>query len=432
MKSWRAATSERLPARTALTGVPELVSLFSSSQSKVKESARKVCGYLERLEARTRELFDAHSQAYNELRTQHQSADGQIVELEVQLGEVAMERDALRGAGDRLQEKLALLQTEKKEIEAASRVELEQPRDPLKEKEPSYSADMDRLTSVHLREMELKDAALREKEGALVQMHSQLATALESAVTLQEEVARLTHAIKVRELEVLESAHETDGAFHRLFPVTQVVADTAVEVRREERRAVGPEVDTTSDWSVEEIGVGLRARLHTLGEPVVQFQVAGSSMVAVVWSDGVEPASMSRLARWLAAGDERLDVWCASATSAGAYMALRLAKSWYRNLDLGKLVAQRDSSEAELQALEAAGVRRWHFRPYDPDGSSGKAAHSVHSVAASSGAAYAESGADGSGSPREGDGATASGAAGDGEATTSGAAAGATDEVAAP
>ncbi|MQJ21795.1 hypothetical protein EI020_24770, partial [Escherichia coli] len=33
-------------------------------------------------------------------------------------------------------------------------------------------------------------------------------------------------------------------------------------------------------------------------------------------------------------------------------MALRLAKSWYRNLDLGKLVAQCDGSEGELQAME--------------------------------------------------------------------------------
>ena len=33
-------------------------------------------------------------------------------------------------------------------------------------------------------------------------------------------------------------------------------------------------------------------------------------------------------------------------------MALRLAKSWYRNLNLGKLAAQRDGSEAELQGME--------------------------------------------------------------------------------
>ncbi|KAI5016584.1 hypothetical protein ZWY2020_006435 [Hordeum vulgare] len=257
MRTWRAANLAlvRLPAGTVLSGVPELVMMFASSRSKVEQSARMVCGDMERLEART-------------------------------------------------------------------------------EKEASYSADVDRLALPHLKEMDLKDAALREKEEALVQKQTLLAKALESAATLQEEVARLIHA--------------------SLFPETQITADTAVEVSREERHAAGQEVDTTSGWSVEEIGVGLRARLRALGESVAQLQVVGSSMVAALWPDGVEPVSMSRLPRWLAAGGERLDACRASAARAGAYMALRLAKSWYRDLNLGKLATQRDGSEEELQGMEEA------------------------------------------------------------------------------
>ena len=53
--------------------------------------------------------------------------------------------------------------------------------------------------------------------------------------------------------------------------------------------------------------MGLRARLHALGEAVAQLQVAGLLMVAALWPEGVEPASMSRIARWLAVGGERLD-----------------------------------------------------------------------------------------------------------------------------
>ncbi|KAI4977875.1 hypothetical protein ZWY2020_014429 [Hordeum vulgare] len=252
--------------------------------------------------------------------------------------------------------------------------------------------------------MALKDAALREKEGALVQMQSQLAKALESAATLREEVARLTHASKVRELEVLESAHETDGAFHRLFPATQVAADTAIEVSHEERRAAGQEVDTTSGWSVEEIGVGIRARLHALGESVAQLQPSSvSTGQQARQRDGSEVE--------LQGGEEALRV---RASGIADYAA------WY---------------DFVLERGEDGGVipEDLHgLQPYDPDGSSGEAARAADSAAASSGAAYADSGEDASGSPREGDGATASGAAGDGEATTSGAAAGATDEAAAP
>ncbi|KAI5008402.1 hypothetical protein ZWY2020_009450 [Hordeum vulgare] len=132
-------------------------------------------------------------------------------------------------------------------------------------------------------------------------------------------------------------------------------------------------------------------------------------MVAALWPSGMEPASMSRLARWLAARDECLDVWRASAARAGAYMALRLAMSWYRNLDLGKLVAQRDGS-SELRAVEALQrelsalpeIAAWDelvlvrgeeggvipeylhgLQPYDPDGSSDEATHGVDSAAAS-------------------------------------------------
>ncbi|KAI4981337.1 hypothetical protein ZWY2020_021822 [Hordeum vulgare] len=153
---------------------------------------------------------------------------------------------------------------------------------------------------------------------------------------------------------------------------------------------------------------------------MARLQVAGSSMVKDLWPDSMEPVLMSRLSRWLAAGVD------ASATRAGAYMALRLAKSWYQNLDLGKLVAQCDGSEGELQAVEEE-LRVWASDIASFD----EAAREVED-AASSGEAYADSAEDEAESPHGGDGATASGAAGDGEATTPGAAAGATNEAAAP
>ncbi|KAE8776080.1 hypothetical protein D1007_51337 [Hordeum vulgare] len=71
------------------------------------------------------DLYDAQVQAYNMLRAQNQTTDGQVAELQARIGEVVVERDTLCGTGGRLQEQLTLLQTEKKELEAASRAELE-------------------------------------------------------------------------------------------------------------------------------------------------------------------------------------------------------------------------------------------------------------------------------------------------------------------
>ena len=85
-----------------------------------------------------------------------------------------------------------LLQAEKKELEAAGRAELERLQATLQEKEASYSADVERLPSLHLEEVNLKDAALRAKDDALTQKQAQLAKALESTATLQEEIACLT------------------------------------------------------------------------------------------------------------------------------------------------------------------------------------------------------------------------------------------------
>ncbi|KAI4997306.1 hypothetical protein ZWY2020_052648 [Hordeum vulgare] len=330
MKAWRATNLERqtLPAGTILQGVPELVSLFANSRYKVEQAARVASSDLERLEERTR------------------AADGQVTELQARLGEGVVERDALREADDRHQQQLALLQAEKNELEAARQAEQEQLRASLQEKDNSHAADMERLEKVHLEVMKLKDAALKEKEEALIQRHAQLAKALDTTAALQEEVTRITQASKVRELEALESAHETDGHFDHesslfclefsslpppllpllcapspisgLFPETRDAAERVVEVSREERHMAGQEVDVASGWSVEEIGVGLRARLRALGDSMVRLQVVGSSMLKALWPDGVEPASMSRLSRLLAAGDDRLDAWCALVARAGA------------------------------------------------------------------------------------------------------------------
>ncbi|KAE8787668.1 hypothetical protein D1007_38371 [Hordeum vulgare] len=71
-------------------------------------------------------------------------------------------------------------------------------------------------------------------------------------------------------------------------------------------------------------------------------------MIRAMWPEAVEPASLSRMSRWLEAGSTCLDAWRTSAARASAYLALRLALSWYRNLDLGKLAMQHAVSEGEL------------------------------------------------------------------------------------
>ena len=114
-------------------------------------------------------------------------------------------------------------------------------------------------------------------------------------MTLHKELSRAAHASTVQGREALEDAHETDSHFDRklffhfvlnfssllltplillrtpppapgLFPEKWEAAEMVVEVSREERRSTGQEVDATAGWSVEELGMGLRARLLVLVE----------------------------------------------------------------------------------------------------------------------------------------------------------------------
>ncbi|KAE8814004.1 hypothetical protein D1007_08641 [Hordeum vulgare] len=130
-----------------------------------------------------------------------------------------------------------------------------------------------------------------------------------------------------REREALKEARKTDFHFNRFFPGTREAAETAVETSHEERHAAGEEVGADAGWSVEEIATGVKACLHVLACSLERLQSAGLEMVRELWPEAVEPASMSRLSRSLEASSSRLDAWRASAARAGAYLALRLAKS---------------------------------------------------------------------------------------------------------
>lgn len=56
---------------------------------------------------------------------------------------------------------------------------------------------------------------------------------------------------------------------------------------------------------------------------------------------------MSRLSWWLEAGS----TWRALEARVRAYMALRLAKSWHYDLDLGMLTARCANTDAELGVI---------------------------------------------------------------------------------
>ena len=135
-----------------------------------------------------------------------------------------------------------------------------------------------------------------------------------------------------------------------LFPETQEAADAAVNAHRAEQRELGAEIDAYAAWSFPELVLACESRLRAMEEQMCRLFDAGLGMVSGLWPDAVVPSTVSRLARWLEAGVERLGLWRASAARAGAETALRFVVSWYPGLDLDRLAAQRAGAAEDLAA----------------------------------------------------------------------------------
>ena len=154
-----------------------------------------------------------------------------------------------------------------------------------------------------------------------------------------------------------------------LFPETQVAADAAVHAYRAERRELGAEIDAYAAWSFAELILACESRLRAMEEQMRRLFDAGLGLASGLWPDAVVPNTVSRLARWLEAGVERLGLWRASAARAGAETALRFVVSWYPGVDLDRLAAQRAGAADDLatKARRIAGRASYlaSFAPHD-------------------------------------------------------------------
>ena len=134
------------------------------------------------------------------------------------------------------------------------------------------------------------------------------------------------------------------------FPETQGTADEAVLADRSAQADAGAGLDPHAAWTFPEIMHAAEARLRVLGVQMTRVSEAGAGMTAALWPGSVAPTSFTRLARWLESGPARLHAWRVSAARAGADLALRFVMSWYPDLALDRLVAQRAGAEPQLEA----------------------------------------------------------------------------------
>ena len=96
----------------------------------------------------------------------------------------------------------------------------------------------------------------------------------------------------------------------------------AVYAHRAEQRELGAEIDAYAAWSFSELVLAGETRLWAVEGQMRRLFEAGVGMASGLWPSAVVPNSVTRLARWLEAGVERLSAWRASAARAGAETAL--------------------------------------------------------------------------------------------------------------
>ena len=130
-----------------------------------------------------------------------------------------------------------------------------------------------------------------------------------------------------------------------VFPETQEAADATVYAHRADQRPLGANVNVYAAWTLSEIVLAGEARLGAVEGHMRRLFDDSLAMARSLWPSAVAPNSVTRLARWLEAGVDRLGMWRASAARVDAETALQFVASWYPGVDLDRLAAQRAGVE---------------------------------------------------------------------------------------
>jgi hypothetical protein len=122
-----------------------------------------------------------------------------------------------------------------------------------------------------------------------------------------------------------------------VFPESQDAARCSVELFHEKQREQGVNVGPDTPWAMEDYAVACHARLKPIEDLMLRVFDAAGKVFEVIWPDVPAPKEVGELTTWLSRAPGRVDEWRASATRAGAEMALSFVLSWYDEIQLNQL-----------------------------------------------------------------------------------------------
>ncbi|KAK1683551.1 hypothetical protein QYE76_044399 [Lolium multiflorum] len=211
-------------------------------------------------------------------------------------------------------------------------------------------------------ELEEAAQALKTAEGKAAKAHKAAAEeAAKAQKAAEDKVARLEAEQKEYDLLVTR----TDALALRLFPDSQTHAIKKVA----EHRALQACENLGAPWDPYDHLVALNARvshMRSVDRNLSDIPEVASQLYKTLWPGEVVPDTFSLISERLKGAGRRIREWQCSAARAGADSALRVACSWYPELDLDALLGVREGAPTDLDPVLTAKRqdRAYHIAEY--------------------------------------------------------------------
>ncbi|KAK1603639.1 hypothetical protein QYE76_027312 [Lolium multiflorum] len=248
-----------------------------------------------------------------------------------------------------LQKQVAALQGEKEQL-------IRQHREALDAQETYASGLKEQLIQLGLKHSDAMkaaqaaaearlDEALEDANNSTAVLHAELEEGAKARKAAEDEAARLKAEQQEYDLLVMQ----TDSLAHHLFPDSQAYAEKKVS----ERRVAQAYKNLGAPWDPYDHLVALNARVSHM-RSVDHITEVATQLCKVLWPEEEVPVDPLLANERLKSAGRRIREWQCSAARAGADAVLRVACSWYPDLDLDALVGVREEAPTDIDPVLTA------------------------------------------------------------------------------
>ncbi|KAK1604012.1 hypothetical protein QYE76_027685 [Lolium multiflorum] len=193
------------------------------------------------------------------------------------------------------------------------------------------------------------DAALEDASNSNAVLNAKLEEMAKARKAAEEKAALLEAEQKGYDLLVMQ----TDALALRLFPDSQGFATKRVG----ERRVAQGFQNLDAPWDPYDHLVALNARvshMRVIDRNLSDIPEVATQLYRTLWPGEEVPDTFSLISDRLKGAGRRIREWQCSAARAGADAALRVACSWYPDLDLDALVGVREGAPTDVDPVLTA------------------------------------------------------------------------------